>query len=192
MKNIVRFEVFEAVEYPYTREDVKRLPSYKVLEALGFYDATTDRIWANGNMRIYNDILYINRPGDCITIYGNGPIRKTVSGMYTMSGGAPHILKRFSPITSLSDWASRFTYLIEWTRKRYKKAGIEYNLNNISSSGDILKEIYKQDLEGFLRIYKNMSPESRSQFLNSIGKTEREFQNIADIYMRTKDKSSWI
>jgi len=78
MLNLKTFALFEANNYNYTLDQVKGLPIFSILKSLGFEDSTTDRIWNNGNMRLYNAELDMNDPAECITIYGNGPVRKTV------------------------------------------------------------------------------------------------------------------
>jgi hypothetical protein len=54
-------------------------------------------------------MLDMNDPAECITIYGNGPIRKTVSGW--AGRGNPHILKEFPEIRTLEDWTMRFLWM---------------------------------------------------------------------------------
>ena len=181
MNNLKTFALFESSSYNYTIDDVKKLPLFNLLEKLGFYDSTSPVIWRHGNMRIYNDVLYMNDPSDCITIYRNGPVRKTVKGMF--GTGNPHILKNFnSNISSLEDWNIRFVYLINWARKRYAKQGLPFDLSKIPNIGNYLVSIYKEGIETFMDIYKNIDQKSKNEFLIKIGKNEEEFNKLISIY----------
>jgi hypothetical protein len=181
MNNLKTFALFESSSYNYTIDDVKKLPLFNLLEKLGFYDSTSPVIWRHGNMRIYNDVLYMNDPSDCITIYRNGPVRKTIKGMF--GTGNPHILKNFnSNISSLEDWNIRFVYLINWARKRYAKQGLPFDLSKISNIGNYLMSIYKEGIETFMDIYKNIDQKSKNEFLIKIGKNEEEFNKLISIY----------
>ena len=181
MNNLKTFALFESSSYNYTIDDVKKLPLFNLLEKLGFYDSTSPVIWRHGNMRIYNDVLYMNDPSDCITIYRNGPVRKTIKGMF--GAGNPHILKNFnSNISSLEDWNVRFVYLINWARKRYAKQGLPFDLSKIPNIGNYLMSIYKEGIETFMDIYKNIDQKSKNEFLIKIGKNEEEFNKLISIY----------
>ena len=190
MKNLKPFALFEASSYSYTIDDVKRLPLFGLLEKLGFYDSTTDRIWKNSNMRIYNDILYMNEPSECITIYGNGPVRKTIKGMF--GTGAPHILKNFnSNISSLTDWNIRFAYLVNWARKRYAKQGLAFDLSKIPNIESYLESIYKEDIPIFMSMYKDLDPRSKELFLKKIGKTEDDVNKLVALYNKATNIMKW-
>ena len=190
MKNLKPFALFEASSYSYTIDDVKKLPLVGLLEKLGFYDSTTDRIWKNSNMRIYNDLLYMNEPSECITIYGNGPVRKTVKGMF--GTGAPHILKNFnSNISSLTDWNIRFAYLVNWARKRYAKQGLAFDLSKIPNIESYLESIYKEDIPIFMGIYKDLDQRSKELFLKKIGKTEDDLNKLVALYNKATNIMKW-
>jgi hypothetical protein len=190
MKNLKPFALFEASSYSYTIDDVKRLPLFGLLEKLGFYDSTTDRIWKNSNMRIYNDLLYMNEPSECITIYGNGPVRKTIKGMF--GTGAPHILKNFnSNISSLTDWNIRFAYLVNWARKRYAKQGLAFDLSKIPNIESYLESIYKEDIPIFMGIYKDLDQRSKELFLKKIGKTEDDLNKLVALYNKATNIMKW-
>jgi len=190
MKNLQTFALFESSSYNYTIDDVKRLPLFKLLEKLGFYDSTSSTIWRHGNMRIYNDVLYMSDPSECITIYGNGPVRKTIKGMF--GKGAPHILKNFnSNIVSLADWNARFAYLVNWARKRYNKQGIPFDLSKIPNIENYLESIYKEDVEIFMGIYKDLDLKSKESFLKKIGKTEQDLNKLVSLYNRATDIMRW-
>ena len=190
MKNLKPFALFEASSYSYTIDDVKKLPLFGLLEKLGFYDSTTDRIWKNSNMRIYNDLLYMNEPSECITIYGNGPVRKTVKGMF--GTGAPHILKNFnSNISSLTDWNIRFAYLVNWARKRYAKQGLAFDLSKIPNIESYLESIYKEDIPIFMGIYKDLDQRSKELFLKKIGKTEDDLNKLVALYNKATNITKW-
>lgn len=190
MNNLKTFALFEANSYNYTIDAVKQLPLFKLLEKLGFYDSSSAAIWKHGNMRIYNDVLYMNDPSECVTIYGNGPVRKTVKGMF--GTGAPHILKNFySNISSLSDWNIRFAYLVNWARKRYAKQGLAFDLSKIPNIENYLEAIYKEDIGIFMNLYKYLDSKSKESFLKKIGKTEDELNRLVALYNRTTNMIKW-
>jgi len=190
MKNLKTFALFESSSYNYTIDDVKKLPLFNLLEKLGFYDSTSSTIWRHGNMRIYNDVLYMNDPSECITIYGNGPVRKTVKGMF--GTGAPHILKNFnSNISSIGDWNIRFAYLVNWARKRYAKQGLAFDLSKIPNIESYLESIYKEDIPIFMSIYKDLDPRSKELFLKKIGKTEDDLNKLVALYNKATNIMKW-
>ena len=190
MKNLQTFALFESSSYNYTIDDVKKLPLFNLLEKLGFYDSTSSTIWRHGNMRIYNDVLYMNDPSECITIYGNGPVRKTVKGMF--GTGAPHILKNFnSNISSIGDWNIRFAYLVNWARKRYAKQGLAFDLSKIPNIESYLESIYKEDIPIFMSIYKDLDQVSKELFLKKIGKTEDDLNKLVALYNKATNIMKW-
>ena len=141
-------------------------------------------------MRIYNDVLYMNDPSECITIYGNGPVRKTVKGMF--GTGAPHILKNFnSNISSIGDWNIRFAQLVNWARKRYAKQGLAFDLSKIPNIESYLESIYEEDISIFMSIYKDLDPRSKSLFLKKTGKTEDDLNKMNAISNRVSDILRW-
>ena len=190
MRNLQTFALFESSSYNYTIDDVKKLPLFNLLEKQGFYDSTSPAIWRHGNMRIYNDVLYMNDPSECVTIYGNGPVRKTIKGMF--GKGAPHILKNFnSNISSIDDWNIRFAYLINWARKRYVKQGLAFDLSKIPNIESYLESIYKEDIPIFMSMYKDLDPRSKELFLKKIGKTEDDLNKLVALYNRTTNIMKW-
>ena len=141
-------------------------------------------------MRIYNDLLYMNEPSECITIYGNGPVRKTIKGMF--GTGAPHILKNFnSNISSLTDWNIRFAYLVNWARKRYAKQGLAFDLSKIPNIESYLESIYKEDIPIFMGIYKDLDQRSKELFLKKIGKTEDDLNKLVALYNKATNIMKW-
>ena len=190
MRNLQTFALFESSSYNYTIDDVKKLPLFNLLEKLGFYDSTSPAIWRHGNMRIYNDVLYMNDPSECVTIYGNGPVRKTIKGMF--GKGAPHILKNFnSSISSIDDWNIRFAYLINWARKRYVKQGLAFDLSKIPNIESYLESIYKEDIPIFMSMYKDLDPRSKELFLKKIGKTEDDLNKLVALYNKATNIMKW-
>jgi hypothetical protein len=174
---------------------VKDLPIFSILKSIGFEDSTSDRIWHNGNMRLYNSELDMNGPGECITIYGNGPIRKTVSSYHGSS--SPHILKRFPPIQKLEDWNLRFFYILEWAKKRYKSRHnkiIDYSGDHSDSNfGKVIEDVYKSsDPEKFLLIYRKLSDREKGIFLKQIEQKEEDFEKYMNKYLEIKKKAFLI
>jgi hypothetical protein len=196
MINLLKFsQLFESVEYSYTIDDVKALPTYKILETLGFVDSTTNAIWGHGNMRLYNEELNMNDASEAITIYQNGPIRKTVAGYGGV--GRPHILKTFeSSIQNIGDWNSRFLYIISWAKKRFKRyKSIDLgHFDRVPEDklGEYLVAAYRSDIDNFIKMYALLSDTQVSIFLDELGLSASEFANIIDRYNSMKNRLSVI
>ena len=192
MKNIKSFSLFESNGYSYSKDQVTSLPIFGILKSMGFEDSTTNAIWNHGNIRLYNNMLDMNDPSECITIYGNGPIRKTVSGF---SGGNPHILKSFSEIRTLEDWNERFFYILQWAKKRYKsRKGLifDYSDKDSLNFGKVVSDIYKQDIDIFIKIYADMKDDAKELFLKEIGQTKSEFETNLDKYQSIRKRAFFI
>jgi hypothetical protein len=193
MINLKSFALFESNGYNYTLDEVKALPIFSVLESVGFYDSTTDRIWNNGNMRLYNDELDMNDPDECITIYGNGPVRKTVRSWYVKGSSSPHILKRFPSIKTLEDWNLRFFYILEWARKRYKSRkgrAIDYATTGQDANfGNVIVDVYKSDPGSFIKVYNRLTEREREIFLGKINQTKEEFEKNISKYLEIKKRA---
>ena len=192
MKNIKSFSLFESNGYSYSKDQVTSLPIFGILKSMGFEDSTTNAIWNHGNIRLYNNMLDMNDPSECITIYGNGPIRKTVSGW---SGGNPHILKRFDEIQTLEDWTMRFLYILQWAKKRYKsRKGLIFDYSDTDSVdfGKVMSDIYKQDIDIFIKIYADMKDDAKELFLKEIGQAKSEFETNLDKYQSIRKRAFFI
>ena len=193
MLNLKTFALFESNNYNYTLDQVKGLPIFSILKSLGFEDSTTDRIWNNGNMRLYNAELDMNDPAECITIYGNGPVRKTVRKWMNSAEGSPHILRRFPPITSLEDWNIRFFYVLEWAKKRYKSR--KGRVIDYAPGGDeanfakVIVDVYKSDFESFNKVYQRLSDGEKEIFLEAIGQSREEFEKNLDKYLDVRRRA---
>ena len=120
----------------YSIEDITNLESWKRLSSIGAKNSTTPLIWKNQNFKITHPRFFRN---DSITIYSNGPIRKT-------SSGRPHILSHRDPINSIEDWNERFGYVEKY----------------------ILKSIAKNDFGITSTIALDQLTESPSYFFNSL------------------------
>jgi hypothetical protein len=160
---------------------------------MGFEDSTTNAIWNHGNIRLYNVMLDMDDPSECITIYSNGPIRKTVSGW--AGKGNPHILKRFDEIQTLEDWTMRFLYILQWAKKRYKsRKGLIFDYSDTDSVdfGKVMSDIYKQDIDAFIKIYADMKDDAKELFLKEIGQTKSEFETNLDKYQSIRKRAFFI
>ena len=185
MLNLKTFALFESNNYNFTLEDVRKLPLYSRLVKMGFEDTTTDRIWNNGNMRFYNYQLKMTNPEYSLTIYGNGPIRKTTMGN-------PYILKRFPEIKSLEDFNLRFYYVMKWGKKLYKKIHkkeIDFQLSpdEKKSITKVLVDIYKEiGAIPFLPTYNSLSDDEKDDFLKEINQTKERFEKNIKSYLRIR------
>ena len=202
MINLLKFsDIFESVNYSYTIDDVKALPTFKVLETLGFVDSTTKVIWSHGNMRLYNDELDMVSPDTAITIYQNGPIRKTTASFYRnvrgINKGNPHILKQFeTPIKNIEDWNSRFMYVLAWAKKRYKRyKNIDIgHFDRVPKEklGEYLVDVYRSDIDNFVRIYPILSKDQKELFLSELKLSSEAFDEIIDRYKSFKNVLPFI
>lgn len=97
MKNLITFKIFESrSNYNYTLDDVRKLPSFQLLKAVGYYESSTDVMKRHMNMRLYNDTLDLSDPRDNVMVYSNGYVRKNSPATY----GDPNnfnqrVMKRF-------------------------------------------------------------------------------------------------
>ena len=195
MKNIKSFSLFEANSYSYSKDQVTSLPIFNILKSMGFEDSTTNAIWNHGNIRLYNDMLDMDDPSECITIYGNGPIRKTVTSGWNSDNGNQHILKRFSEIRTLEDWNERFFYILQWAKKRYKSRKglvLDYSDKDSLNFGKVMSDIYKQDIDAFVKIYNDMKDEAKELFFKEIGQSKSEFETNLDKYQSIRKRAFFI
>jgi hypothetical protein len=184
MKNIKSFSLFEANNYPYSKDQVTSLPIFGILKSMGFEDSTSDAIWNNGNLRLYNGMLNMEDPSEALTIYGNGYIRKTVDGR-------PYVLKTLGEIRTLEDWNERFLYVLEWTKKRYKsRKGLIFDYSDTDSLnfGKVMSDIYRQDIDLFMKMYDDMKDSSKELFLKEIGQGKSEFDSNLAKYMSIRKR----
>lgn len=192
MINLKTFALFESNNYNYTLDQVRALPIFSILQSVGFEDSTTDRIWNNGNMRLYNEDLDMDSPDDCITIYGNGPVRKTTPAGYS-GGYHAHILKYFPEIRTLDDWNLRFFYVLEWARKRYKSRkgkSIDYVIDGQDANFEtVIVDIYKSDPEAFVKVYKRLQDKEKEIFLRGIKQTKEDFEKNLNKYLEIKKRA---
>lgn len=176
------FKIFESgSNYNYTLDDVKELPSFQLLKAVGYYDSSTDVMKRHMNMRLYNDTLDLTDPTDNVMVYSNGYVRKTSPGHWTDS--SQRVMKRFPNNGDLLTWSHQFLYIYDWTLKQFKKKDIDKYSNidksEFSDSGTILKYLYKifdTDKELTYRIYDGLNDSDKSKFLKKIGVDKKDFE----------------
>jgi hypothetical protein len=109
MKHIKIFEAWgEApTRNPLSRnemEQIKELPAYHNLLAMGFVDVSTPQGLAQGNMRFAPSMPDLN---NTIRINLNGSV------WHDRSSGRSNLINRLDPITTIEDYASRISMVPE-------------------------------------------------------------------------------
>jgi len=159
------FKLFESNSHDYTYEDVKNLPGFLLLTAMGYYDSSTDVIKRHMNMRLYNKELDLDKPSNNIMVYSNGYVRRIPETRQNWQGqflpGSPWIMKKFDGDDSLMRWNQQFLYIYDWTLKQYKKKGID------SKYGVIDKSVFSSNDKIIDYMIKNYSKNPGSVFLMS-------------------------
>ena len=189
MRNLMTFKLFEETSnHDYSLEDIKKLPGYLLLVAIGYYDTSTTVIKKHMNMRLYNDELGFTDSNDNVMIYSNGYVRKVGSSMQDWQGnalsGRPRVMKKFDGEDNLVRWNEQFLYLYDWTQKQYKKHGIDSKFNGIDKSdfmnaGSIMKYMigtYQKNKAPVFSIYDSLSNQDKVKFLKGIKTTREEFE----------------
>ncbi len=177
------FKIFEeSSNISYSFDDIKDLPGYMLLLAVGYYDSSTNVMRNHMNMRLYNDELGINNPSDNVVIYNNGYVRK-ISPSWT--GSIPHVMKKFDGDYGLARWNDQFMYIYDWTLKQYTKKGInsrykEINKSDFVSGESVMKymvKTYASDSASVFPIYDSLDEPNKKRFLEEIKTTKKDFEN---------------
>jgi hypothetical protein len=153
------FKLFESNSHDYTYEDIKQLPGFLLLTAMGYYDSSTEIIKRHMNMRLYNKELGFDEPTDNVMVYSNGYVRRVAEDRW--GGGRPRRMKKFDGDDSLMRWNQQFLYIYDWTLKQYKKKGID------SKYGVIDKSEFSSNDKIIDYMIKNYSKNPGSVFLMS-------------------------
>lgn len=178
MKYISEYELFESAreDLGYTLAEVRNLPLYKALIAMGWEDISTDRGENNLTLKLrhpkHGDYKYL-------TVQANGQVRTYYRGNYY-----PWITykMRRNKVTgelakSPSGWNDPLLYLLMWT---YKTMGMGLNLKGFKKVAgdkekagnaipddilvDILEHLFKEgDPEIFLSMYDNSNDEVKEK-----------------------------
>jgi hypothetical protein len=183
MRNLMTFKLFESSDqHMYEFDDIKKLPGYLLLLAIGYYDSSTNVMRNHMNMRLYNDELGIDDPSNNVVVYGNGYVRK-ISPSWT--GPMPHVMKKFDDDYGLARWNDQFMYIYDWSLKQYKKKGIasrykEINKSDFISGESVMKYMvgsYATDPASIFPMYDSLDEPNKKKFLKSIKTTEKDFEN---------------
>jgi hypothetical protein len=182
MRNLMTFKIFESESrYNYTLDDVKELPAFQLLKAVGYYDSSTDVMKRHMSMRLYNDALELTDPNDNVIVYSSGYVRKTTPAHWTAS--SQRVMKKFPNDGSLLTWNNQFLYVYDWTLKQFKKKGIDkysdVDKSEFSDSEAILKYMYKifdTNKEVAYRIYDGLKDEDKSKFLKKMKLDKEDFE----------------
>lgn len=183
MKNLMTFKIFESEgQHGYEFDDIKKLPGYLLLLAIGYYDSSTNVMIKHMNMRLYNDELGMDDPSDNVVIYSNGCVRK-ISPSWT--GSMPYIMKKFGGNESLTRWNDQFMYIYNWTLKQYRKKGIDSKYKGINKSDFVSGEsaikymtgAYNKDHSLVFSMYDSLEEPAKKVFLKSIKTTQKDFED---------------
>lgn len=133
-------------------EAIKKLPVFSELIGIGAKDATSERIWKNGNFKIVHPILqsrdwYSKEDiNDSITIYSGGPVRVTSSGRPAIMSGAPGDI-----VVNIKDWAYKLDYVLRYLLRKIAKEHFDITrtteLNKISSGS--VKDFFNSVLKDY-------------------------------------------
>jgi len=156
-------------------EAIKKLPVFKDLLGIGAGDATSERIWQNGNFKITHPILSNkdswtgNDIQDAITIYSGGPVRITSSGRPAIMSGAPGDI-----VVNMKDWDSKLDFVLKYLLRKIAKEyfGVSGNneLKKLSSGtvGDFFNSVINDySPEKFFDWISNQSQSVQDYILDS-------------------------
>lgn len=185
MKYISEYELFESAreDLGYTLADVRKLPLYKALIALGWEDISTDRGENNLSLKLrhpkHGDYKYL-------TVQANGQVRTYYRGNYypwiTYKMRRNEVRDYRELAKSPSEWNEPLLYLLMWT---YKTMGMGLNLKGFKKvvgdkekAGnaipddilvDILEHLFKEgDPEIFLSMYDNSNDDVKEKLAKKL------------------------
>jgi len=154
------------------------------LEKIGAKNVTTDRIWKNGNFKLFHPVLAKSWKtwsgeqvdvDDYVTIYSNGPIRGTSSGRPFIMGSAPG-----SPITNMKEFMEKLKWVLSYLKKKIGK-----DVFDITTKVP-LEELVKTDTKGFFSMLFRREP---AKFLEWLDKQE---QLVAKEALKSIDLKDFI
>jgi hypothetical protein len=205
MKNLMSFKLFESNSHAYTYEDIKQLPGFLLLSAMGYYDSSTDVIKRHMNMRLYNKELDLDKPSNNIMVYSNGYVRRIPETLTNWRGqafpGTPRIMKKFDGENSLLRWQEQFLYIYDWTLKQYKKHSINSKYGIIDKSQFTNRDtIIDNMIENFPRnsatvysIYDHLTEIERKKLLKGIKLTSDKFEENRGKYKMARGiLNTWL
>ena len=197
MKYISEYELFESAreDLGYTLEEVRKLPLYKALIAMGWEDISTDRGENNLTLKLrhpkHGDYKYL-------TIQANGQVRTYYRGNYypwiTYKMRRNNVRDYGDLAKSPSEWNEPLMYLLMWT---YKTMGMGLNLKGLKKKidqskenlinglsddllVDILEHLFREgDPDIFLSMYDNSDPEVKEKFAKKINMDDDRINKIA-------------
>ena len=184
MRNLMTFRLFESsVGHNYTFDDIKKLPGYMLLLAVGYYETSTDVMKKHMSMRLYNDELGLSDPNDNVIAYCNGYIRKTTPTWHKDS--SQRVMKKFDGDDNLKRWNDQFFYLYEWTLKQYKKKGIISDYKGVhkddfisgESAMKYMVKSYTRDPASIFSMYDSLDEPNKKKFLQAIKSNQKDFKD---------------
>ena len=184
MRNLMTFRLFESsTGHNYTFDDIKKLPGYMLLLAVGYYETSTDVMKKHMSMRLFNDELGLSDPTDNVIAYCNGYVRKTTPTWHKDS--SQRVMKKFDGPDALVRWNDQFFYIYEWTLKQYKKHGIDSKYKGTNKSDFIngesamkyMVKSYASDPATVFNMYDSLDEPNKKKFLRDIKNTKNDFED---------------
>lgn len=189
MRNLMTFKLFEeSSNHGYSLEDIKELPGYMLLLAVGYYDSSSEVIKKHMNMRLYNDELEMDTNSDNVMVYANGYVRRISPSQFiggVGSIGKPHIMKHFDGPDTLARWNDQFMYIYDWTLKQYKKKSIDSKYKGIDKSDftsgesamQYMVKSYAGDPASIFNMYDSLDEPNRKKFIKGIKTSQKDFDD---------------
>lgn len=193
------FKIFESNFHDYTLEDIKKLPGFLLLTAMGYYDSSTEIIKRHMNMRLYNKELGFDDPIDNVMVYSNGYVRRVTQDRW--GGGRPRVMKKFDGEDTLMRWNQQFLYIYDWTLKQYKKKGINSKYGVIDKSEftsndkiiDYMVRNYSKNPGSIFLMSDLLNDEGMEDFLKKIKTDIKKFEDSKKKYkIGMKILNRWI
>ena len=178
------FKIFEEYQQSkYSMEDIKELPAFKLLLAMGYYETSTPAMKKHMSIRLYNDELKFDNSNDNIVVYSSGYIRRNTPTWYKPSNQSVRI--KFDGEETLKRWNDQFLYVYDWTLKQYKKKGIVSKYGDIKKSEfintdsviDFMANKNAKDPTLIFSLYDSLGDAEKSKFTKKIKTTRKDFEN---------------
>lgn len=169
----------------YSMDDIKKLPGFMLLLAIGYYESSTSVMKNHMTMRLYNSELSMEKPNDNVTVYSTGYVRRLSKrgGPWGDTEPSIFVLKKFSPLNGMLTWNDQFLYIYEWTIKQFKKKGItKFNdidtgqFINMKSIIDYMAKKNEIDKALVYKLYELLDAKGRNTFTKKIGVNRKDFE----------------
>ncbi len=177
------FRIFESYGEKYSMDDIKELPAFKLLLAMGYYETSTPAMKKHMSVRLYNNELELDNPNDNIVVYSSGYIRRNTPTRYKPSNQSVRI--KFDGDETLKRWNDQFLYVYDWTLKQYRKKGIVSKYGDIKKSEfvdsdsviDFMVKKNAKDQTLIFSLYDSLGDDEKNKFIKKIKTTRKDFED---------------